>query len=149
MNDQLVIANGVTPWTLNPHNMALKNNYWENLMATAFTIFPRVTPVTGDDREIIVKRGFQSHAYIMQEVDPTADSDLLKHAKGMAIEFTWKDCNEDELMLVASSIYEGAQDPVKIVVDIEKHTVYVSRGVNFSTIVEKTFNESRVIRKAA
>ena len=148
MNDQLVIANGVTVWTLNPHNMALKNNYWENLLATAFTVFPNVTRVIGD-KEIIVKRGFQSHAYIMQEVDPMANSDLLKHAKGMAVEFTWKGCTEDELMLVASSIFDGSSEAVKIVIDTEEMTVYVSRGTAFSTIVEKTFNESRVIRKAA
>lgn len=147
-NESLIIADGVTLRTLNPHNMALKNDYMENLLVTAFIAFPKIVSALGP-RQFKVVRGFESHAYIMQETQGTISNDLLRHAKGYALEFTWKSATADDLMLAAIAIYDNISEPIKIIVDMEYNTLYVGRGVPSSMIIEKTLNENRVIRKAA
>lgn len=147
-NDGLIIANGITLWTLNPHNNALKNDFLENLLVTAFLVCKAITPVIGN-RKLRVIRGFESSRYIRYEVDFNPSVDLLRHARGMALELTWESVTDEELMFAANAIFNAAEEPVKIVVDSERKTLYVARGVDTAMISERTANKFRTVKKAA
>lgn len=148
MSETLVIAKGVTLRTLNPHNTALKNDFNENLLVTAFSVFPTAAKMIGN-RKFRIIRGFESHGYIMNEVSKIASADLLRHSRGMAVEFTWEKCTEDERMAMAILLYDSIEEPVKIIVNHENNSIYVGRGVENSMIIENSSNQNKVIRKAA
>ena len=146
MADQFVIASGVTLNTLNPQNYSLKNDYLENLLVTAFTAFPAAAKVIGD-RRFIVRKGFIPYS-VLQENDPRASSDQIKHTKGLAVRFAWDGWTPEEGMWVAQAIYQERAEPVKVIVDQQKNEIYFSRGVNASILLERQLSgKFHIIRK--
>lgn len=148
MNEQIVIANGVSISTLNPQNFALKNDYMDNLLSTAFMVFPIAIEVLGD-RRFIIKRGFQSHAYITQEVEAAITSELFKHTKGLALEFTWEGWTEEDALIVAKALYQRMKEPVKIIVNSDNRTMYIGRGYVESILMQQSLNERRILSRVA
>ncbi|MHB9028997.1 MAG: hypothetical protein ACYC9O_09525 [Candidatus Latescibacterota bacterium] len=65
--------------------------------------FPIAAEILGD-RKVIIKWGFQSHAYVTQEVEATITSELIKHTKELAIEFTWEGWTEEDALIVAKAL---------------------------------------------
>ncbi len=148
MSDQIIIAKGVSLSTLNPQNFALKNDYMNNLISTAFMAFPVAAEILGD-RKFFVKRGFQSHAYVTEEVESAITSELIKHTKGLAVEFTWEGWTEENALVVGKAIYQQIADPVNVIVNTENRTVYVGRGYNNSVLMHRSLNENRALARAA
>ncbi len=147
MTDQLVLMDGVTLRTLNPRNIALKNDYLESLLVLAFTVFPHVAEIIGG-KTVTVIRGFLSRSYILDEVDPTGDEWLMKHSRGEAVEFTWEGWSPDEASAVALNLFEKVGDTkVHIMYDTDNESLYVTTACKKKKIVEKTRNQIRTIRE--
>jgi hypothetical protein len=127
---------------------ALKNDYMDNLISTAFMVFPIAAEILGD-RKFFIKRGFQSHAYITQEVEAAITSELIKHTKGLALEFTWEGWTEEDALVVGKALYQRMKEPIKVIVNSENRTVYVGRGYVDSMLVQRSLNESRVLARVA
>lgn len=144
---EIVIANGVTLEAINPRNCALKTDYLDNLLTTAFSIFPRVASVIGD-RRITVIRGYLPYAYIMQEMTEAPDKELLKHAKGKAFVFSWENFKEHEAFILARLLYDELPG-CHVIIDGIEQTVYCGLGFNRGVIIHVTANERRVIAKQA
>ena len=147
MNDQLVICEGVTIFTLNPHNMALRNDYINNLLGTAFLVFPIVSKCLGYKTKIMIIRGFESSAYIRQELGRTSSAETYKHSCGFAVEFTWDGWTEEVMRYLALELYDKISEYVRIVFDTTKKSIQVSRDWPQSRLIEKTRNETRTIKE--
>ncbi len=148
MRDQIIIANGVSLSTLNPQYFALKNDYMDKQISTAFMVFPIAANIIGD-RTFLIKLGFQSHAYVTQEVEAAITSERIKHTKGLAIEFTWVEWTEEDPLVIGKALYQRMKEPVKVIVNSENRTVYVARGYMDCLLVQRSLNESRVLARTA
>ncbi|MHB9028892.1 MAG: hypothetical protein ACYC9O_08995 [Candidatus Latescibacterota bacterium] len=120
----------------------------DTLISTAFMIFPIAAEILGD-RKFFIKRGFQSHAYVTQEVEAAITSERIKHTKGIAIEFTWEGWTEEDALVVGKALYQRMKEPIKVIVNSENRTVYIGRGYVDSMLVHRSLNESRVLAWAA
>ncbi len=82
-------------------------------------------------------------------MDAAITSELIKHTKGLVVEFTWEGWTEEDTIVVGKAIYHQIADPVKVIVNTENRTVYVGRGYNNSVLMHRSLNESRVLARAA
>ncbi|MHB9028765.1 MAG: hypothetical protein ACYC9O_08350 [Candidatus Latescibacterota bacterium] len=111
-------------------------------------VFPVAAEILGD-MKFFIKRGFQSHAYVTQEVDAAITSELIKHTKGLAIEFTWEGWTEEDALFVGKALHRGMKEPVKVIVNSENRTVYCGRGYAEYVLMHRSLNESRVLARVA
>lgn len=105
-----------------------------------------VTSVIGD-RKIQIKRGFVPYSYIMQELTSAPTHDLLKHSKGLGLEFSWADWSENEALLIARTLYDLNEEHVRIIVDNAEQSIFIGRDYYESAILHKTFNDTRYLTK--
>ena len=110
-------------------------------------MFRRLETAVLGDRKFFIKRGFQSHSYVTQEVEAAITAELIKHTKGLAIVFTWEGWTEEDALVVAKALYKRLQEPVRIVLLSENRTVYVGRGYADSILMHRSLNESRVLAR--
>ena len=114
-----------------------------------FYMFRRLETAVLGDRKFFIKRGFQSHAYITQEVEAAITSELIKHTKGLAIEFAWEEWAEEDALVIGKALYQRMKEPVKVIVNSEYRTLYVGRGYVDSMLVQRSLNENRALARAA
>ena len=151
MNAQIVFANGVTLWEINPDNNSLKNSYQDNLLSTAFLLFPLVTQVLGAERRISILRGFVSSSALYNEYG-NVTTELQRHTRGLAIQFTWDGWTEDEAHRLAMELYSHALKesdmPFYVIYDIDDKSMYFGRGFpRKAKLMKKTINSTKVIRE--
>ena len=142
---QVVIFNGVDISTLNPHNFHLKNDYIDNLLSTAFLIFPKLKSIFGNT-SVRIEKAFLSASYVRNNFTTITDN-LLAHTKGLAVEFTWEGFDNDSATQVALHLYDAIKEPVLIIIKTFSNRLYVRRNVKEKKILEyNSTNEKRVIR---
>jgi len=114
-----------------------------------FFILRRLEKAALGDRKFFIKRGFQSHAYITKEVEAAITSELIKHTKGLAVEYTWEGWTEEDALVISKALYQHMKEPVKVIVNSEYRTLYVGRGYVDSMLVQRSLNENRALARAA
>lgn len=112
----LMFAKGVTFFDLNQFNHALKNDYINNLVSTAFKVFPLINPMID---KIRVVRGFVSdaHAKAMGLNDPLFTS-------GLAIEFTWEEYNPEQAIVMFKTLMPRMAVGYELVIKPESVIIY-------------------------
>ena len=93
-------AKGVSIAELNQFNHALKNDYINNLISTAFKIFPFIDKVVDGIR---IVNGFVSDAHA-KAMDMVRSSTHKAFTNGTAIEFTWMSYNKEQTILMLTNL---------------------------------------------
>jgi hypothetical protein len=123
---QIIIAEGVTLYTLNRNNFSMKNDYMDNLLATAFSVFPLVAHVLGAEVKIEVKKGFIAYAHYVEAVNPRATEEELAFTKGLGVQFSWAGFTEDAARGLAFELSDKIQD-ARIIYDLGRRYITVYR----------------------
>jgi len=119
----VVFAENVTIEALNPHNFALKNEYIDNLISTAWLVVTRVAP---EVEGIKVIKGFLSESYIRANFKSAGDA-VFQHGKGLALELTWNDFTVDKATTTGLTLINTCIEPLYVVVDSNRTKLCVYR----------------------
>ena len=149
MANEIKIVEGVFLDTLNPRNYALKNEYFSNLLSTAFMILPCVDRIVHEPIQVV--KGFLSGSYLKEEFPNNYTAELERHSRGLALELAWKGWDIDTATRAAYEIYDKVSsldtEKIKILINVDKKRLYIGREFKETSIVEKTSGQERVIRK--
>ena len=141
----LQFAKGVTMTELNQFNHALKNDFINNLISTAFKIFPFINTTVSNIR---VVNGFvsEAHANAIGLIKSESDKDFTN---GTAIEFTWSDYDREQAILMLKSLMPKMPDPFELLVKEESVIIFSDRHGKTLSQQFKSDNtfETRVISK--
>ena len=110
MNYDVKFAENVTIESLNPHNFALKNEYIDNLLSTAWLLIPAIGREYGDLKII---RGFMSEAYMRSQNYRVENAPhIAQHAQGLALEVTWTMFNTDDAINTGLDLINTSLEPL-------------------------------------
>ena len=114
---EFVLCNGISIVELNPENFALRNDYIDNLFATAYLVINKIINPTGIHATVV--RGFLSDKFIKSELSDEAvgHSLIWKHGKGLAIEITWEGFTYQNALTIASNFVQSNDYVACIITD--------------------------------
>ena len=122
-------AKGISIHELNSYNCALKNDYINNLIATAFQILPLMNTLV---HGIEIAKGFISEAMAKDMSMLSCDRDRL-YCKGLAISFKWLDYSQEEaIKLLKDHMFKIAGAFDIIIDDSALHCAYAKKNKTLS-----------------
>lgn len=144
----LIFAEGITLNQINPHNFSLKNKYMDNLITTSMTVLP-VIERSLENKQLKILKGFLSNSYALDRFE-TMTRSLILHTKGLALEISWDDFNENNAYFVAHNLFDYAKKnniKLRIVIDINNEFIAVYYRTSKLQIVLKTKSKKYKIIK--
>jgi len=141
----LQFAKGVTMTDLNQFNHALKNDFINSLICTAFKVFPFInTKVSG----IRVVNGFvsEAHAKAIGLIKTDADKAFTN---GTAIEFTWTDYDPGQAVVMFRALLSEMPDCFELLIKPESVVIFSERNnkILSQQIKHDDIFETRIISK--
>lgn len=149
MNYDVKFAENVTIESLNPHNFALKNEYIDNLLSTAWLLIPAIGREYGDLKII---RGFMSEAYMRSQNYRVENAPhIAQHAQGLALEVTWTMFNTDDAINTGLDLINTSLEPLYVIVDPERKKICMYRRYlkDTSTLSQIVDGSLRVIKNVS
>jgi len=119
---KFILGNGITMRQLNIHNAALKNEYIDNLISTAMFVISNIRRITGDQIQLIVKRGFIANSVIRNNYKNFEDKDLQQHSRGLAIQLSLETFQDNQAFNIALDFMQICKEfnlSYRILIDIE------------------------------
>lgn len=120
----VVFAENVTIESLNPHNFAIKNEYIDNLLSTAWLLIPKIGVRQSGIRII---KGFLSEAYMRKHYKTDNALHLLQHSRGLALEVSWDMFTVDDALLVGHALMDECYEPLYIIIDPSRKKLCIYR----------------------
>lgn len=138
-------AENISIESLNPHNFAMKNEYIDNLISTAWLIIPKIaTDVDG----LRVVKGFLSDAYMRQNYRLEKLEHLTRHGSGLALELTWESFTVDDATSIGIKLLEETLEPLLVIVDTNRSKLCVYRRFlkDKSLLTQMIDNNQRLVK---
>jgi hypothetical protein len=141
----VVFAENVTIESLNPHNFAMKNEYIDNLISTAWLLIPKIARQQSGLR---IVKGFLSDSYMRQHYRTDNADYILKHAKGLALEVTWDMFTADDATNVGHDIIRECLEPIYVIVDSSRKKICIYRRylTDKSVLAQLVDGSQRVVK---
>lgn len=131
---------------LNPYNVALKNDYLDNLLTTAFSVIPNIYPVIG--YPIIIKRAFCSYRLMQNDHKPETPHLIEKYTQGLGIRITWDQWDFHVAKEAANAVYANIPGNMHIVINNDEKHISFYFNMHDRLICEALPDqEIRIIRK--